>query len=469
MADHVALDAHRPPRRHGASRAATATVVVIVVIQQVATALSGCRTVDTVLLQVGHGRHGRDVVVGVRAASVAVDVAVHSGTGKFAAQGPLDVVVLTAVVIVLGFGVEKTLLGLALAVLQLAHLVVQVGHVGLGLGHQGAILEHLGVERLQDGIGDARGRQALDVGAGRVQRRRLGGERAGIAVAVGAVVGGLGTHACGRRAGDAVGGLVGGFSLGLGPGGAGVAVSFATAFLLLGAAVAGGVEVDLVGRQDDAVDGAVGGWQVRVGVRGRAVARQAPLGGGVLVARRGPFCVDQSLLWWLLGLDGHLHCRAGHVLGARRMGFERRRGKAFGVVVVVGIGRGGSGGGDGERQVLGQMEVQQSLLVGRPGRRRYGPRPAGARAGPGCSCSGGGRGHDVLAAVSRQLLEPVSFTLHPRERRGYSKGHDSAWASSRMMNPPRGRWENKIARQQKETEVGKKNTQDGTVEQPRTR
>lgn len=101
------------------------------------------------------------------------------------------------------------------------------------------------------------------------------------------------------------------------------------------------------------------------------VARWASLGavgddlggsaGGVgnLGGSNRAFRVDQSLLGWLLRMDGHLHCRAGHgivlvvddveVLGVLR------------VVVVVGIGggRSGNGGGDGQTQILGQvLELQ---------------------------------------------------------------------------------------------------------------
>lgn len=192
------------------------------------------------------------------------------------------------------------------------------------------------------------------------------------------------THA-GRGGTLTVGVGNGGFALSGGGPVIAVAFSFAAAFLLLGATVASGVEIDLVGGQDDVVRVLVVGREIGIGVgRGSIARRWASLGlrFGSRVAWRA-LGIDQSLLWWLLGLDGHLHCHTGHVLlitmNLVLQGNGRRRSNVLGVVVVVGIGGGrrkrngtarggGSGGGDGQGQIV-EIGRRLGLRRGRNGSR----------------------------------------------------------------------------------------------------
>lgn len=257
LADHVTLDTGHPPRRHRPSSA--------IPIEQIATPVSGGGTarVGAILLQGRHGRHGWDTVVIVQmmvsaplkastTTTIVVVVVVVHGASKVAAQGTLDVAVLAAVVVVFGLGVEEALLSFALAVLQDAHLFVEAGHFALSLGHQGAVLDDLGIEGLQDRVGDARGGETLDVGAGGGQQGGFGGDGSSIVVGGGGsmvvvVVGWRRVPHTGGGGGTAVceGGFSG-FSVSS-RGSVAVALSFTAAFLLLGATVASGVEVDLVG------------------------------------------------------------------------------------------------------------------------------------------------------------------------------------------------------------------------------
>jgi hypothetical protein len=87
--------------------------------------------------------------------------------GEVAAEGPLDIHVLTLIFVVLGLGVDEALLCLVSLILQRPDLLVQLSHPLLLLFHVFVVLSHLGLQREEDALSDARAADPARTGDGR--------------------------------------------------------------------------------------------------------------------------------------------------------------------------------------------------------------------------------------------------------------------------------------------------------------